>query len=233
MYIRIDSSLPGLANDLVRGIREYRPDEMVILEEPGSPAVPYYPGEGASVVHLSEAPNHSSKDYHTRLGLLNHATLGMRDWFVDFEDALSPTFAGHPESVEKIIKDAAYAEQRAVYFHSFGVGYAGRTYVSPRSVLLVDSMEDYVTVLKNLPAGDKLSPWSNLGFVTVPNLRALRKFVDDHFDTNFLAYSTKDKNRLKKLGVDFGEVSKPEDTHQYGVTVRSTAALMRPFEVSN
>lgn len=230
MYIIIDDTLPDLATEVAEEIRRTRPNELVFE---GSRWASYRPGIGTNVVERREAPTVASST--TLSGRLEDNMLsskGVRFWHNGFEDKLSPTYAGKPTTVEAILREAAYAEMRAEYLQSFGVQYLGRSYVAPRNVVLVDSEEDYRTILKNLPTGDDLAPWSSTAFVAAPNLRTLRKFVDDHFDTNFLAYSTKDKNRLKKIGVDVGELPKPTDEPAYGVRVRSTASLMRPFEVS-
>lgn len=237
MYILIDENLPELAEEVRAEVLKKRPNDLVLPTWIGG----YKPEDRVSVV---EPVSHISASSHTaieRHDLLNLASLGVRYWHDGDGDPLNPTYAGKPESAQKIVVDAAYAEMRAAYVRSFGVTYLGRTYVAPRTVILVDSESlwpeegsDAEKILKNIPVGKEgLSPWSSFGLASAPDLRRLRKFVDDHWDTNFLAYSTKDKNRLKKIGVPFGEISKPVDEPGYGIEIRSVAALQRPYENSN
>jgi hypothetical protein len=236
MYILIDEKLPDLAEKVREEVRRVRPDETIVTDPSGH----YEPGSGVTVVDTRPAffLGNTSTAFG-RFDVLHRASRGVRFWGED-GDSLNPLYAGNPESAEKIVVDAAYAEMRAKYLDSFNIPYLGRSYVAPRTVILVDSDNlfcdrgsDVEKILGTLPRGKEgLSAWSSFALASAPDLRKLRKFTDDHFDVNFLAYSTKDKNRLKKLGIEFGEIDKPVDEAAYGVHVRSVAALLRPFENS-
>jgi hypothetical protein len=229
MYVIIDKSLPELAEAVKEEIRTLYPDDLILPDGPWQ-GTTYLPGHGLHYVELDEAPTDpSSASLERRLTDLRMALAGVRFWHNGFEDKLSPIYAGKPSDAKAIVRDAIFAEGKAKYLQSFpGVEYFGRTYISPRTVLLVDSPEAVELVVKTLPAGDALSPWSNTALVFAKDLRSLRRFVDDHADSvNFLAYDRTNINRLKKIGIDFGVIEKPIDSPYYGIKIRSTSAMMR------
>lgn len=236
MFIFIDESLPDLVEEVREEVLKTRPNEKVVIS---GASLNYQPGTG--LTHINRSTSWPAGSALERYHLLSLASHGVRLWH-NTEDPLNPIYAGKPESAEKIVVDAAYSEMRAAYLNSFGVRYVGRSYAAPRTVILVDSDHPFLypeegsdveKILRNLPVGSsERSPWSSFALASAPDLRKLRKFVDDHWDTNFLAYTTKDKNRLKKIGVEFGEIDKPVDTPAYGVHIRSVTALLRPYENS-
>lgn len=242
MFINIESATPKLVDSVYRKIKSQFPGDEIVTEPLKLPG--YKAGEGVHVVATT-----SMKDLKfgsvadERWAHLWLASQGARFWVDEGKTpSLSPIYApeikGMPDECDQIIVDAVYAETKAKYFSSFGVNYLGRTYVDPRTIVLVDYKGDkqhipagdtFVRdILESLPeGGSPQTSWASFGIVSTGNVDKLDAFLDHMASSNVLAYSTGAMAKLRFLGRDFGQVTQPKPDRDYGIHLRETSSRMR------
>lgn len=133
-----------------------------------------------------------------------------------------------PELVDFIIKDAVYAEQRAKTFKELSSNYLGRTFIDPRTVLVVENTKnnknydprinkDAAKMLKILPNGF----WETFSVVSSNNIDKLDEFLTEYiWSASPLAYGDTVKARLKFKNIPFSEIKPPEVTVNYSYHIR-------------
>jgi hypothetical protein len=221
------------------------PDDTILLSQEDIFSHDYHPGQQFHVLSHGDLPVASGVALH-RWYHLFLASRGARFWLQDTPAVAAPTYAGtfSPDeaTLDKIVVDAVFAENRATLFHVSGVSYIGRTFGDPRTAILVDYKGDKThnptddvcihDILCALPedTGSTSEPhdWRNFAIISTSNVEKLAGFIDELSETDVLAYSPGAVAKLTHIGRDFGHIGKPKPDKSYGLTVRETASRMKP-----
>lgn len=237
MYIHLNTEDMDVVNRVFDLVCE-KSDDVIILQTGIRTDPDYVPGSGISVVSYGKAEWTNNRAVY-RWRQLQLSALGARLWTEQGDETLSsPIYRGIiPEDLNEIIVDAAYAENKAAYFASFGVNYLGRTAYDPRIVVLMDNTKDRLSLtnsdlynlLLSLPESIKSEmSWESIGFVSAGNVNKLEGFLDYLSETNVVAYSTGAFGKLRYLGRDYANVGTPRPEQDYGVQLRDAASRLRP-----
>lgn len=244
MFISIESSDSTLLERVYTKVEGQKPLDRIITDPIEALNFDYVPGSTTHIVTSLDIENIEFKDVASeRWAHLRLASLGARFWApANKPTTQSPIYSskalsGSSTDLDTIVVDAVYAEGKAAYVQSLGVNYVGRTYVDPRTIVLVDYKGDKThdpdrdqivhDILTSLPNDRKPeSAWGAFGIVSTSNTDRLGDFLAYMEETNILSYSPGGLAKLRHLGRDYGEVGQPNSDRAYGVHLRETSARL-------
>lgn len=244
MFISIESSDSTLLERVYSKVAGMKPLDRIITDPIEALNFDYVPGSNTHIVTHLDIENIEFKDLASeRWAHLRLASFGARFWIdADIPHTPSPIYSaknlsGASTDLDLIIVDAEYAEGKAAYVKSLGVNYVGRTYTTPRTIVLVDYKGDKThdperdpiinDILTSLPNDKKPeSAWGSFGIASTSNTDRLLDFMDYMHETNILSYSPGGLAKLRHIGRDYGEVDFPHPTRDYGIHLRETSARL-------
>lgn len=244
MFIHVETEDTGILDRIREEILRVDPESTI--HTGNSFVKDYVPGSGDHILASTATPFAKYRPEQVaeyRWTNLMLATVGARYWTETTEGKFaSPFYAGSLDSlqsIEKVVVDARYAENRAVYFASFGVNYLGRTHSDPRTIVLLDNKkdkthnptnnEDIYKILTSLPETDQSeTSWESIALLSSGNVEKLEAFLDYLSESNVVAYTTAAFSKLKFIGRDYGRISVPDATTSYGLAIREAASRLKP-----
>lgn len=131
-------------------------------------------------------------------------------------------------SVQDLINNAQYRQNRAKLFNLPSVEYLGETKETPRAIILLpyteNRMERIAKIISAIPDG-----WHNkISFVSTKNVDNLGKMLDNLSETIFLCLDTASASKLKYLGIDHVMFHEPKEFNdkRYGIDLREKISLL-------
>lgn len=174
-----------------------------------------------------------AEDRHTALYL---AGQGARYWGPSLDEN-HPVYAGDlpetPEDLDAVVVDLNYSKARKDLIDSFGVQYTGRTYSSPKTLIILDAKRKINAhdpaeneALYHFLASVPEDFWQTAALVSSASQKKLEWFLAEHDQSIPVVTSTGTAAKLKFAGLDYVEASLPSETsREYGVKLRASVTL--------